>query len=513
MGIPVRFEPTDMPRAFAALASVALHVVLFIAVVFFGGRQDGVGTSDSRTMQLVFIEADEVDEADGIELPPLDLEPSPAPALPEEQIHVAEEPPVPETGAPTPELAKQEEQEFAALDIPKEVTAAITPTEAVEIAATFAASPEELASLPKQLARLAEQLKDDPRAQLEWEENGKQYSAELIRERAKDGTGLERVIAQVSASDRGKIMATRIMLKRLAFSQFTQVVDRWDPMVQLHDDVIVGRFHSNSQFNVMHDSRIGPKFLGKVTTAARSFEMYASGRKRQAEIFPGGVETRTSRIDLPEAPQPFAWAPQDAEARVHKITDDTRIRFFPDGSYMWREQGSPEAEYLNAPSEHPVYFVAGLGTTLYVQGTVAGNILVYSPHRIVIEDDLVYARDPRKVRDSRDYLGLVSDRYVEVAPPSVTGPGDLEVHAAIYAGRRFVVRDIDHSRSATLRIYGSLSAGSLSASEPRYATAIEYDPRFEERRPPGFPLTGRYEAEDWDGHWVETPERMSEQGF
>jgi hypothetical protein len=107
----------------------------------------------------------------------------------------------------------------------------------------------------------------------------------------------------------------------------------------------------------------------------------------------------------------------------------------------------------------------------------------------------------------------VSDKYVEVAPPSVTGPGDLEVHAAIFAGRRFVVRDIDHPRSATLRIYGSLSAGSISASEPRYATEIEYDDRFEQQRPPGFPLTSRYEAEHWDGHWVQSSERMAEEAF
>jgi hypothetical protein len=496
----------------AALASAAFHVVIFISIVFFGGRHDGSGVSDSRSMQLVMIEADDVDKAEGVDLPPIDIQPTPAPALPAEQLHFEPEPPLQATGAESPELAPEQEQKFAEVDAPAEAPPAVA-VEAAELAATFAASPEELASLPQHLARLAEQLKDSPRTQLEWEENGKQYSAELIRERAKDGTGLEHVIAQVSASDRGKIRATRIMLKRLAFSQFTQVVDRWDPMVQLHDDVIVGRFHSNSQFNVMHDSRVGPKFLGKVTTAARTFEMYASGRKRQAEIFPGGIETRTSRIDLPVLLQPSMWAPDDSEARIHEISEDTRIRFFADGSYMWRRQGSQDAEYLNSPSEHPVYFIAHPGTTVYVQGAVAGKVLVYSPQKIVIEDDLTYAHDPRKQPGSRDYLGLVSDKYIEVAPPGVTGPGDLEVHAAIFAGRRFVVRDIDHPKSATLRIYGSLSAGSISASEPRYATEIEYDERFEQQRPPGFPLTSRYEAEHWDGHWVETSERMVEDAF
>jgi hypothetical protein len=152
-----------------------------------------------------------------------------------------------------------------------------------------------------------------------------------------------------------------------------------------------------------------------------------------------------------------------------------------------------------------VYFVAAPHVTLSVQGVAAGRILVYSPLRIVIEGNLTYASDPRRDRGSEDFLGLVSDRDVEVAPPGVTGPGDLEIDAAIYAGRRFIVTSIDHPRSATLHIYGSLAAGTLTASEPRYATKIEYDVRFERERPPGFPSTNRYEAANWDGQWTTAP--------
>lgn len=507
MELPGQFDSNTARRAFAALASAVLHVVLFI-LILSGGQHDGVGSSDQPTTELVFIDAPEVDKTEGIELTP--LEPSIASTLPEEQRRPELGPQFPAQEATSTQI---EHGQSEPSDAPPEVTAAITPEITQPAAKFFTAAAEERAALTQRLARLAEELQKAPQTPLEWEENGKQYTAKLVWERAKDGTALEHVIAEVSASDRGKTLSTRIMLKRLAFSQFTQVVDRWDPMVQLHDDVIVGRFHSNSRFNVMHDSRIGPTFLGKVTTAARTFEMFASGRRRQSEIFRGGLETRAGRIELPDALQPFAWAPQEAEARIHELTTDTRIRFFPDGSYMWNIAGTSESEYLNAPSEHPVYFIASPGTTLYVQGAVAGSVLIYSPHRIVIEDDLTYAHDPRRVPDSRDYLGLVSDKYVEVAPPNVTGPGDLEVHAAIFAGRRFVVRDIDHPKSATLRIYGSLSAGSLSASEPRYATEIEYDSRFEQRRPPGFPFTSRYEAEDWDGRWLETSDPAAEDTF
>ena len=66
-----------------------------------------------------------------------------------------------------------------------------------------------------------------------------------------------------------------------------------------------------------------------------------------------------------------------------------------------------------------------------------GKVLVYAPQRIVIIDDLRYAVDPRTPH-ADDYLGLVAERTVEIAEPDVTGPGDLEVFASIYARQRFV---------------------------------------------------------------------------
>jgi hypothetical protein len=105
------------------------------------------------------------------------------------------------------------------------------------------------------------------------------------------------------------------------------------------------------------------------------------------------------------------------------------------------------------------------------------------------------------VLDADDYLGLVSDKYVDIAPPDVTGPGDLVINAAIYAKRRFVVRRYRFRNEALLYIYGSLSVGSLSATEPRYYTRIRFDQRLEELRPPGFPMTNRFEVESWDTTW------------
>jgi hypothetical protein len=505
--VPLRLESRVSPRVVAGLLSALLHLALLF-LLLSGGQYDGSNDGETPITRLLLFESRNADPREGVEAPP--LEPSvPTMNLPEQLSAENSEPPSP--------LFHDLDSEPAEpiLAPPAEITAATEAisTETIDAPSTFVMPQAERLELAQRLARLAEELTKTSRAQVTWEQDGKQYNAELVLERAQHGTEFDRVIADVSAEDRGKQLTTRIMLKRLAFSHFTQMVDRWDPMVQLHDDEITGRVHINSRFNLLFDRKAAPRFFGKVTTAASSFETQSLGMRRDADIFRGGIETRAGRITLPEEVQPFAWAPRDGNARIHELVNDTQIRFFADGSYTWRDRNAQTAEYRNEPSELPVYFIATRRATLYVQGVVSGKVLVYSPQSIVVEGSITYAHDPRHAPDSRDYLGLVCDRYIEVAPPHVTGPGDLDIQAAIFAGRRFIVRSIDHPRSATLRIFGSLAAGSVSASEPRYATKVEYDNRLEQLRPPGFPSTNRFTAENWDGLWTEASGQATSDAF
>ncbi|NNF67107.1 MAG: hypothetical protein HKM98_06330, partial [Gammaproteobacteria bacterium] len=78
---------------------------------------------------------------------------------------------------------------------------------------------------------------------------------------------------------------------------------------------------------------------------------------------------------------------------------------------------------------------------------------------------------------------------------------DLTVHAAMYAKRRFNVKRFRARENARLLIHGSLTAGALSATEPRFRTRMQFDQRLDDVRPPGFPLTNRYEAEPWESSW------------
>jgi len=380
---------------------------------------------------------------------------------------------------------------------------AAAPAEASERAPRLAMPVPQQAMLTRWVMKAAQGLQDANlrQARLSLQHEGRQYIALLDRRPAADDMDIERVVVEITTEDNGKRLRTLLQMKRLAFSHFTQLVDRWDTTVQFHDDEIAGRFHSNSEILLGYDRLVAPRFLGKVTTAARGFTVVNSrGRRGGDEIFRAGIETHAGRIALPVKFPPLASDPGGENAQVQRFPRGTRIAFYSDGSYGWREIGSNAPERRQALSA--VHYILGArNTTICVRGTVRGKVLVYSPERIVIEGNLIYAHDPRAALNADDYLGLLSSKDVEIATQDVTGRGDLEIHGAIYAGRRFTVTDEDAPNSGTLLIFGSLTAGSLSATEPRYATRYEFDRRFEHARPPGFPVTDRYEVEAWDTQW------------
>jgi hypothetical protein len=376
----------------------------------------------------------------------------------------------------------------------------VSPVTETEGAAEVMPEPEQQ-MLTRNVQQMAQKLLDTntTATSVSWQQDGQQYSARVLRQPAPDSTGLEQVIAEVMTHKDGKRLKTHLSLKRLAFSHFTQLVNHWDPNIMLHDDVIDGRFHSNTEISLTSTGGVKPRFFGKVTTAAQKMTFDGFSSRRSKEIFQGGVETRTDRVTLPRDMPDVVNGGSEPDRRT--FVDDTRIIFNPDGSYVWR-LANGEGELSRAePSESPQYLIAEKGAKLYVRGTVRGIFTVYSTSDIEIEDDLVYLKDPRQTVISRDFLALISGRDIKIAGPEVTGPGDLTVHAALFARRRFFTESVERARPATMFIYGSLTAGSLTETEPRYATKLDYDKRFEYLRPASFPMTRRYEVDSWDQDW------------
>jgi hypothetical protein len=332
-----------------------------------------------------------------------------------------------------------------------------------------------------------------------WKDGGREYTAVLRRVPSDGAMGMEHLAVEISTRENGRKMSTEMRLARLSFSSFAQFVDRWDPNVAIHDDEIDGRFHSNSEVKLALGFGASPKFKGKVTLAAHTFD--SDGPVSRNRLFPEGVELNVRRIALPSRLVPLTDGADVDAAQVQRFERDARITFYADATFGWQYLDSADPEVRLPLHARAQYLIGADEVELHVKGVVDGHVLVYTPDDIVIEDDLVYARDPRVHDDADDYVGLVAERTVTIAPPATTGNGDLTVQASIYARHQFAVRGIHTRRAGTLNIYGSLAAGSLTATEPRYATKIEFDKRLAGARPPGFPLSDRYELEDWSGEW------------
>ncbi len=339
---------------------------------------------------------------------------------------------------------------------------------------------------------------------LRWQHDGRQYQAAVRHLPAGSATAMERAVVEISTEYDGRQVHSSIQLQRLPFSHYAQFIDSWDPDVTLSEDIVTGRFHSNTAINISTERGAAPQFRGPVSIAT---SLTWAGAYLAAGMFADGLEMQAGRIDLPTMTMPLFAAevnPNDSggqRSEPHYFDRASWITFHATGEYSWKHSPDGPVQGHRTTSAGTVYLIANDGVNLSVQGQLSGQVVVYSPHRISITGHLRYADNPQDSADSPDLLSLISDHTIQIETPSVTGPGDLHIQAAIYAGRRFSVRQFRARNYGMLYIYGSVVAGSMSATEPRYATRIEFDHRLDSIRAPGFPMTDRYALESQDPHW------------
>lgn len=334
-----------------------------------------------------------------------------------------------------------------------------------------------------------------------WQHQGQTYLANFTELPAPGEMGLDRLLVEVSTIANGQAISTAMHFKKLAFSSFAQFIHHWDPFVMIHDDEMNGRFHSNSQILLTSDSKKRPVFHGKVTTTSYTVNFDRRVRRNTKKmIFKGGLETGVKKIPMPKPQWLFADAAVPNPDHTILFESNTRIVFTAEGGFIWQPIKEAGGLRYQALPDHSLYLVANPGVALFVSGKVRGKVIVYSPERVIIEGDITYARDD--VSETDDVLGIISDKDVVIARENITGVGDLHIHGSIYARRRFKVRDYSKPHTGTLHIFGSLCAGSMSATQPRYATSITFDERFEWLRPPGFPVTNQYEMMTTDAVWL-----------
>jgi len=370
--------------------------------------------------------------------------------------------------------------------------------------------------LERKITKFAKQIESGTTAQaVSWEHKGQTYVANFTHFPAADEMEMDKIEVEVATEQDGHKLSKKMKMKKLAFSNFAQFVNQWDQQVTIHDDELDGRFHSNSKILLAPNRKATPLFFGKVTTSSHRVEIDAIGKRtHKKNMFLGGLETGVKKIRMPQPKLLYDDQPLDENSKTYFYEQDTRIVFTIDGRYTahsLNKSGDTETSTEIIIGNAPIYIYSTAQAKLYVGGTLNGKVLLYSPKGIVIEQSLVYAEsDTTEPHDN--YLGMVSDRDIVIADAKVTGPGDLQIDASIYAKRQFKVKNYTSKHAGTLRIFGSVSAGTMSATEPRYATNITFDKRLEDSRPPNYPVSDRYELALAEHDWqVEKNEESNEQ--
>jgi len=327
--------------------------------------------------------------------------------------------------------------------------------------------------------------------------DGARFAVDVQTVNAPGLTDLARYQVTLSQQQDGQVFSTRAIVQERAFSWYAKFINSWDADVVLASDTVVGRFHSNSPVNFSADRLRQPVFSGPVSIAGYQG---VSRRLRNSGMFRQGIETGTGAIAMPDAVVPTVFTLADTSLDVHRFDEHTRLTFLVDGGFRWSQSDSREGIIRPAPG-HAMLIVAENDAVLELSGTINGVVSVFAPRRLSITGNLRYASDLTRGNQQPHFLTLISNGIIEVAGPAQTQPGDLEIEAALFARQRFSVRRFNSRPQGELIIRGALVAGSVSATEPRYTTRIEYDARFESMRPPAFPTTGLFDIEQWDQQW------------
>ncbi len=161
-------------------------------------------------------------------------------------------------------------------------------------------------------------------------------------------------------------------------------------------------------------------------------------------------------------------------------------------------------------SSHNGIIMSAATKNIHIQGTFNGQGTIYSGRNIYIEDDIVYADDPRTNPDSQDMLGLVATRHV-IVTYSIPNQTDVEIHGAIMAlDSKFMVETLAGvGPLGTMTTYGStiqkdrgtratgqLVDGNVVITNG-YALKALYDARFLHAGPPVYPSTEKALVYSW----------------
>ncbi len=299
---------------------------------------------------------------------------------------------------------------------------------------------------------------------------------------------VSRALVTAIGSYNGVTDTVQALVAKPAFSYFVIFFDDWSGTLAT-GDTLWGPLHANDYISFSGT----PVFFEKVTSTHST----VPGTPK----FYGGAE-----FDAPAISLPFNLSALIDSANnggdVYAADENVWIRFNADGTYDYGDDNTFSAGTKQLADYNGIIMLDQDDKSIHVQGTVHGQVTIYSRYRIYIEDDLVYLDNPLVNPASQDMLGLIAEDDVVVAQNTANN-NNCVIHAAIMAlDDEFKVQNhlLGLSRG-TLTVVGSVvqrQRGGIGSLLSGYVPDWQYDPRFLQAGPPNFPLISRVVVLAWN---------------
>lgn len=295
------------------------------------------------------------------------------------------------------------------------------------------------------------------------------------------GRGVVRITSTATCGDRTD--TTVVLWRRVPFSEYAYFTNVESNIWFITGDTLAGPVHTNGTLH-MYGS---PVFQGRVTSPNMwvSYPGYPATPQ-----FLGGSDFNHEAITLPISFDEIQSAAADGGLLFYQ---NAWLSFQPDGTVQYAYSASGPWTTVDLSTMNGAIWSTG---DLHVEGTLDGRATVGAAGNVWIEDNIIYAADPR-VGSSDDLLGIVSENQVIVAD-NTANRNDCIIHASIMALDKFTV---EHYSSppprGTLSLLGGLiqdhrgPVGTFSyyGIYSGYQKNYQYDGRMMSDVPPFFPLT------------------------
>lgn len=305
-----------------------------------------------------------------------------------------------------------------------------------------------------------------------------------------------------TGSFNGVTNTVTVTLQPSKFSKFAYYsINEGSSIWWITSDTVWGPFHTQDYLRVSGN----PVFWGKATTKRSVVKNPSSSKPK----FYGGFE---KGVNLPLPTDGLTPIENAADAGGHKFTgnDTVYVTFASDSlKYKFTYNGPTTTVLTSNFAPNGVIFAKD--AVLRLQGTVKGQYSIVASGssgkgKIFLDDNIVYASDPRVDPTSEDVLGIIAKNDILITQNTANN-SSIDIHGSIYSesggfgAENYDTRPISGNINLlggiiqnTRRAVGTFSSSTINHG---FSKRYRYDERLMFSSPPMYPGTGSFEIVSW----------------